>query len=209
MPSKEFYLKSFIFLMITSFIFTGCFQNVDPKKFTGGDDPGDIFPLSCPDQTTWNPATEECDPDIDDPPVAGDCLDMNEKACEMFHEINAIRIENGKSPLKAEQGCIDQSQFHAEDMATREYFSHTSPDPNGETFAQRASRFGVNTLYKGENIAAGRSTATGTADQWMNSSGHKRNILDGSYKSTGIGYFYLSGSPYGHYWVQCFSNLNP
>lgn len=59
-----------------------------------------------------------------------------------------------------------------------------------------------NTTY-GENIAAGYSTADGTTDQWMNSPGHRANMLDGSYTCVGIGCAHVGAVTY---WVQCFGN---
>ena len=60
------------------------------------------------------------------------------------------------------------------------------------------------TYTVGENIAAGSATPETVVKQWMNSPGHRANILNSDYEELGVGYAYKSGSEYGHYWVQMF-----
>jgi uncharacterized protein YkwD len=95
------------------------------------------------------------------------------------------------------------AQAHSEDMATRNYVSHTSLD--GRTFDQRMRDAGYNGAFPwAENIAAGSSTPESVVNGWMGSPGHCANIMAGTARATGVGYFFRSGSTYGHYWTQNF-----
>ncbi len=97
------------------------------------------------------------------------------------------------------------ARAHSEDMATKNYFSHTSLD--GRTHVQRV----VNAGYSGsgphgENIAAGYSSAAAVVDGWMASTtGHCQAIMNGSYKVIGVGYGYNATSTYRHYWTLNFA----
>ncbi|MCP2013123.1 uncharacterized protein YkwD [Deinococcus sp. HSC-46F16] len=92
------------------------------------------------------------------------------------------------------------AQGHATDMATRNYFSHTSLD--GRTMAQRISATGYAWRTIGENIAAGQTTPEQVVAGWLASEGHCRNIMNPSFRELGVGY--AQGGSYGHYWVQNF-----
>jgi uncharacterized protein YkwD len=95
------------------------------------------------------------------------------------------------------------ARAHSEDMATRNYVSHTSLD--GRTFDQRMREAGYNGAFPwAENIAAGSSSPESVVIGWMGSPGHCANIMAGTARATGIGYFYRAGSNYGHYWTQNF-----
>jgi uncharacterized protein YkwD len=92
---------------------------------------------------------------------------------------------------------------HSEDMATRNYFSHTSYD--GRTFSQRMSGAGYSGAFPwGENIAAGQSSPAAVVNGWMNSTGHCANIMNPAYRAIGVGYAYNAASSYRHYWTQNF-----
>ena len=85
-------------------------------------------------------------------------------------------------------------------MATQEYFSHTSLD--GRSPWDRAEEQGISA--NGENIAAGRSTASGTLQQWKDSDGHCRNMMNPDFHVFAIGYAYDSSARYRYYWTQMF-----
>lgn len=74
----------------------------------------------------------------------------------------------------------------------------------GKTPGTRVSEVGGPSGAGWENIAAGNSTAEETMNQWMDSEGHCRNIMNGNLKTIGVGY--APGGPYGHYWTQSFDN---
>ena len=88
-------------------------------------------------------------------------------------------------------------------MATNNYFSHTGSD--GSTFDSRISATGYSYRMAGENIAAGAATAEAVMELWMNSPGHRANILNCGYTQIGVGYAYNAGSDYGHYGTHVFA----
>ena len=92
------------------------------------------------------------------------------------------------------------AQVHATDMATKNYFSHTSQD--GRTFDQRITAAGYSWTRIAENIAAGQSTPESVVAGWLTSAGHCANIMNPALKELGVGY--AQGGSYGHYWVQDF-----
>ena len=94
------------------------------------------------------------------------------------------------------------ARLHSQDMADNRFFSHTGLD--GSTPSVRAMRVGYMGGGIGENIAAGNGTAAATMMQWMNSTGHCNNIMNGAYRVIGVGYAYNASSQYRHYWTQMF-----
>lgn len=124
------------------------------------------------------------------------CGNMNAVTCETFDLVNQERISRGFRPLLPLEKCVAAAQFHANDMEEYNYFSH---DGRNETWEARLERFSVQRTF-GENIAIHR-TPTGVVDAWMNSPGHRQNILNPNFRYSGMGY--QSGI-----WVQCFSTKN-
>lgn len=108
---------------------------------------------------------------------------------------NAARAEEGMAPLTADAALDAVAQAHAEDMVARGYFSHTSPD--GDAPWDRVQRAGLGYTFIGENIAINAS-AGAAVDAWMNSAGHRANILREGFGHIGIG---VAGSHY----VQLFA----
>lgn len=96
----------------------------------------------------------------------------------------------------------DAARAHSQDMATQDYFSHTSLD--GRTFADRIRGAGYTASPIGENIGAGYASPQAVVAGWMSSPGHCVNIMSASYRALGVGYAYTSGSTYRHYWTQNF-----
>lgn len=124
-------------------------------------------------------------------------LNTNEK--EIFDLINKQRSANGLPTLRIDEEVQRVARIKAQDMVDNNYFSHTSPT-YGSPFDMLKS-FKVSYKTAGENIAA-NSSNTGTVDAWMNSSGHRANILNGSFNYTGIGV--VSSPKYGKMYVQMF-----
>jgi uncharacterized protein YkwD len=122
-------------------------------------------------------------------------------AQEMLVLVNVERSKVGCAPVRLDARLNRAASKHSTDMATNNYFSHTSRD--GRTFVTRIKNEGYPTP-RSENIAAGRTTAQATFTQWMNSSGHRRNILDCSAKDMGVGVATNSRSTYRTYWTQDF-----
>jgi uncharacterized protein YkwD len=122
-------------------------------------------------------------------------------AQEMLALVNVERGKVGCAPVRLDARLNRAASKHSTDMATNNYFSHTSRD--GRPFVTRIKNEGYPTP-RSENIAAGRTTAQATFTQWMNSSGHRRNILDCSAKDMGVGVATNSRSTYRTYWTQDF-----
>lgn len=96
------------------------------------------------------------------------------------------------------------ARLHSQDMGANGYFSHTSLD--GRTFSQRMSATGFNGAKPwGENIGAGYPSPAAVMAGLMASPGHCSNIMNPSYRAIGVGYAFVPGSPYGHYWTQNFA----
>ena len=108
------------------------------------------------------------------------------------------------APALAYNSLLEQAaQDHAADMASKNYFSHTSL--NGRTFSQRITAAGYSWRTAGENIAAGYATPEAVVQGWLQSPGHCANIMNPAFKDLGVGYGYGAASSYKHYWVQDFS----
>lgn len=127
---------------------------------------------------------------------------------EQLAVINAERAIAGCAPLALNAQLSTAAQGHSEDMAARDYFSHTSLD--GTSPAERVTRAGYDWSMTGENIAAGQTTVAEVMNSWMKSDGHRANILNCGYTEVGIGHAYQANDsfpgPYGykHYWTQNF-----
>lgn len=124
---------------------------------------------------------------------------MNSDEQEVFNLINKQRTNNGLSALKVDAEVQRVARIKAEDMVANNYFSHQSPT-YGSPFDMLKS-FKISYKTAGENIAA-NSSNSGAVTSWMNSSGHKANILNNSFNYTGIGV--VSSSKYGKIFVQMF-----
>ena len=121
---------------------------------------------------------------------------------ELLKLTNLERKKVGLPPLKLSSQLTSAAQTNAADMARNNYFSHTGL--NGSSMVDRAKETGYKYSALGENIAAGKATPEGTIRQWMNSSGHRANILNAKFTEIGFGYANAPNSPYRHYWVQVF-----
>ena len=117
---------------------------------------------------------------------------------EVVRLVNEVRAQNGLSPLTANWELSRVARYKSQDMADNRYFSHTSPT-YGTPF-QMIKAFGLSFRTAGENIAYGQRTPQAVMNGWMNSSGHRANILNASYTQIGVGYV-----ADGHYWTQMFT----
>lgn len=118
---------------------------------------------------------------------------------EVFNLINNQRTKNGLSALKIDPEVQNVARIKAQDMVNNNYFDHNSPT-YGTPFNMLNS-FKISYKTAGENIA-GNSSNSAAVTAWMNSSGHKANILNSSFNYTGIGV--VNGSKYGKIYVQMF-----
>jgi len=119
---------------------------------------------------------------------------------EVLRITNTERMSNGVDPLTMFPAMQAATDIRAQELI--QLFSHTRPD--GSDCFSVFDEVGVEWSYVGENIAAGYQTPAAVMEGWMNSSGHRANILEAGYKHIGVGYTYSQGSDYGAYWVQLF-----
>ena len=121
---------------------------------------------------------------------------------EVLTLTNQERAELGLHALSWNGDLFTAARGHSEDMAAQDYFSHTSID--GRSPADRIDATGYDWQTWGENIAAGYSTPEAVMNGWMNSDGHRANILQEAFCDLGVGYGFDSSSSYRHYWTQNF-----
>ena len=124
---------------------------------------------------------------------------MNSNETETFNLINQQRAAYGIAPLQIDSRLQLLARRKAEDMVANNYFDHLSPT-YGSPF-DMMSTAGIAYYTAGENIAGGASNTMAVV-LWMNSEGHRANILTSSYNYTGIGV--VDGGPYGRIYVQMF-----
>lgn len=116
---------------------------------------------------------------------------------EVIRLVNDIRKENGLSALTYDWELSRVARYKSQDMKDNRYFAHNSP-VYGTPF-QMIRNFGISFRGAGENIARGYSTPQAVVNGWMNSSGHRANILNAGYTHIGVGYV-----ANGNYWTQMF-----
>lgn len=123
--------------------------------------------------------------------------DVNNFVQQVIDLTNAQRSKNGLPALKADAQLNSVAQKKSVDMQQNNYFSHTSPT-YGSPFDMMRD-FGVSYKSAGENIAQGQRTPQEVVNAWMNSEGHRKNILSGNFTHIGVGY-----EKTGHHWTQMF-----
>ena len=116
---------------------------------------------------------------------------------EVVRLVNEIRVKNGLKELTYNWELSRVARYKSQDMKDNRYFSHTSP-VYGSPFQMMRS-FGITYRSAGENIARGQTSPQAVVNAWMNSSGHRANILSTSFTQIGVGYV-----ADGNYWTQMF-----
>jgi len=123
---------------------------------------------------------------------------------------NQYRQQNGLQALTYNSNLATAAQSHTQNMALQDFFSHTGLD--GSNMATRVSATGYTWTRVSENIAAGQRTASEVVTGWMNSAGHRANILDPNVREIGLGHYYLSNDTgsqnWNYYWTQVFARGN-
>lgn len=149
---------------------------------------------------------KEANPHIINPEMIypGDVITIPEKNTsaqayekEVIRLVNAERAKAGLKALTEDWELSRVARFKSQDMRDNNYFSHTSP-VYGSPF-DMIKDFGITYRSAGENIARGQKTPQAVVNAWMNSSGHRKNILNASYTKIGVGYV-----ADGNYWTQMF-----
>ena len=116
---------------------------------------------------------------------------------EVIRLVNEIRAKNGLGTLKEDWELSRVARYKSQDMKNNNYFSHTSPT-YGSPF-DMMKKFGISYTSAAENIAKGQKTPQEVVNAWMNSSGHRANILNKNYTHIGVGYVKS-----GNIWTQMF-----
>ncbi len=122
---------------------------------------------------------------------------VSEYEKQVVEIVNRNRTANGLQPLKLNTELSKIAKLKSQDMKDKKYFSHTSPT-YGSPF-EMMKQFGISYRTAGENIAMGQRTPEAVMTAWMNSDGHRANILNPTYTQIGVGYV-----ADGNYWTQMF-----
>lgn len=157
--------------------------------------PGEELPAQPPEEET--PPAEEAPPQ-EEPDAPEESGGVQEAAEAVASLVNAARRDAGLSELELDADLCAAAQARAQEIA--QSFSHTRPD--GSSCFTILEEFGISYRAAGENIAMGQRTPEEVMDGWMNSIGHRANILNGTFTSIGVGY-YVDGAGAAH-WVQIF-----
>jgi uncharacterized protein YkwD len=136
------------------------------------------------------------------PAVTPQLLAQSDFQAQLLQLLNAERQKIGAPPLRISSQLAQAAQRHADDMANNNFLSHEGSD--GSTMESRIQETGYAFSAIAENVAGGQPTPESVIQTWLNSSGHRRNMLNPEYTEIGIGYATNSSSQYTHYWTQVF-----
>ena len=134
----------------------------------------------------------------------GGLRDPEQVRAEMLAEVNALRRKAGAPGLRMDPALQKAAQAHAQDMLERGFFAHESP--SNTTVRERATKAGYKWRNIGENIAEGQKSVDEVVATWMDSPGHRRNMLEPKFRELGIGLVTGKGrdGEYRVIWVQNF-----
>jgi uncharacterized YkwD family protein len=149
--------------------------------------------VATPTPAPQTPQTEQQQPKAPNPAAEG----INNAAAKVIELTNAERRKNGLPDYQADTQLSNVAKVKSDDMQQNNYFSHTSPT-HGSPFDMIRDH-GVAYKSAGENIAQGQRTPEQVVQSWMNSEGHRKNILSADFTHIGVGY-----NENGHYWTQMF-----
>lgn len=199
-------MKRFLLLAITAFMLFGTFaiaaSAATSHKVVSGDTMWKIavkYEVGLSELKSANPQIKN--PNLIYPdqvltiPVTDSSVTAYEQ--EVIRLVNEIRAQNGLKALTYDWELGRVARYKSQDMKDNKYFSHTSP-VYGSPF-QMMKSFGISYRSAGENIAKGQATPQAVVNAWMNSSGHRANILNSSFTHIGVGYV-----ADGKYWTQMF-----
>jgi uncharacterized protein YkwD len=149
-----------------------------------------------------------------DAPEFSGCGGINQPVVNADYEqqvvdlVNMERANNGLPPYKRVTALDEAARYHSADLGQDNYFSHDTYDRSGSNLVFVCNTWTrIGKYYTGagaENIAGGYSTPQSVMNGWMNSTGHRNNILSANNWEIGVGYATVSGSDYTRYWTQDF-----
>ena len=188
---------------LLALLLVGCGDTTTDEQDPSSSGGGDVI-MADGEGSSWN--NKRLDDDLS---VPDDELNVADGSCggavesEVFRLLNVDRAENGLEPLRCDPGLIVVARVHSEDMATRGFFAHINPDD--EQPWDRLNRYGI-TIWNmvGENIARGNMTPTEVEQSWMDSPGHRANILQTDFTHVGVG-VYRDGDD--TLWTQLFARF--
>ncbi|WP_108671483.1 CAP domain-containing protein [Peribacillus acanthi] len=151
-------------------------------------------PAAAPTQNTTAQKPAATAPTQSAPSTSGAVSAYEQKVVELT---NAERAKAGLAALKLDTALSNVARKKSEDMKNKGYFSHTSPT-YGSPF-DMMKQFGISYTSAGENIAQGQQSPEAVVQAWMNSEGHRANIMNSSFTHIGVGH--VAG---GNYWTQMF-----
>ncbi len=158
--------------------------------------PGEPTPTPAPSPSP-TPVPIATDPNCTDPDAGTTDAATSRFRVEVCSLVNQARAQYRLVPLRLASLHNRAAQGHAVDMINNGFFDHRGSD--GSTPFLRMSAVGIQYVHAGENIAQGQRTSAEVMNGWMNSSGHRANILSTYYRRIGIGYYQRA-------WVQNFTN---
>ncbi|WP_010274151.1 CAP domain-containing protein [Paenibacillus senegalensis] len=170
-----------------------------PEKEQPAPEPEQPAPTPAPEKGQPAPApapTPTPAPQPQQPDNAGSVEGVHELAQEVARLVNEERAKAGLGPLTLDADLSNMALDKAKDMYHNNYFSHNSPT-YGSPF-DMMNQYNIPYSYAGENIAKGQRTAEQVMNDWMNSEGHKKNILGPNFTKIGVSY-------YNDVWVQEFT----
>jgi uncharacterized YkwD family protein len=165
-----------------------------------GQQPPPTQPTPPPTQPTPPPPAEPTPPPPTQPAPTPNPGSMTANELKIVDLVNAERAKLGLRALAVDAKLSQVARLKSEDMRDNRYFAHQSPT-YGSPF-EMMRQFGITYRTAGENIAAGQRTPEEAMRGWMNSSGHRANILNSSFTHIGVGH--AVGGSYGNYWTQMF-----
>ncbi len=159
--------------------------------------------IQLPEQNENNQNSEVNSPEAETPDTENQKpeISADEFELKVLELVNIERAKHNLAPLSWDSSLAEVAKAHSFDMAKNNYFSHTNL--NGQSAFDRMKNAGINYSYAAENIAAGQKTPESAMNSWMNSEGHRNNILNKNVTRIGVGY--VKGGSYGHYWTQNFA----
>ena len=150
------------------------------------------------EETPEDDGTEEETPEDDGTEEDEEDGQISQMAAAVVDLVNQERAAAGLAPLSVDVTVSRAAQERAQELVTT--FSHTRP--NGTSCFTVLQEYGVSYMGAGENIAAGQRSAQEVMHAWMNSEGHRANILNGSFTEIGVGVYTVGGTTY---WCQLFT----
>ncbi|WP_254870999.1 CAP domain-containing protein [Bacillus sp. Marseille-Q1617] len=162
-------------------------------------DPGDA-PAPNGDNKAQEPNTAQPEPPANQPQENTQPSEASGFVKQVIDLTNQERKKNGLGALKADGELSNVAEMKSEDMKDKNYFSHTSPT-YGSPF-EMMQNFGIDYSSAAENIAVGQESPQSVVNAWMNSPGHRKNILNGQLTHIGVGI--AKDNSQGIYWTQMF-----